>query len=96
MTAAFPQIGISDGIEVIEIDDTIRVAIHHGERDPAAFHDETLIDCSGARGLEERLAKTAVCACNRIPEKCLRRFTENASNESVDFYVGQLLLACKA
>jgi hypothetical protein len=43
MTAAFPQIRICDGIEVIEVDETIRGAVHHYERDQTAFHGPTLI-----------------------------------------------------
>jgi hypothetical protein len=32
MTAGFPQVAISDGIEVIEIEDAIRATVHHCER----------------------------------------------------------------
>ncbi len=97
MTAAFPQIGIRDGIEVIEINDAIRAAVHHCERDRTALHDQTLIHAlSGTRGLEEPLAKTAVCTRDGIPEEWLGRVTENAFNKSVDFCLRQLLLACDA
>jgi hypothetical protein len=39
ITAALPQIGIRDGIEVIEIDEVIRSTVPHCERDRTAFHD---------------------------------------------------------
>jgi hypothetical protein len=78
VTAAFPQIGIRDGIEVNEIDEAIRATVHNCERDRTAFHDQTMIYAfSGARGLEEPLAKTAVCVRDGMPEECLVRFTEN-------------------
>jgi hypothetical protein len=74
MTAAFPQIGKSDGIDVIEIDEAIRATVHHCKRDWTAFHDQTLIHaCSGTRGLGESLAKTAVCARDGMPKECLGR-----------------------
>src|SRR5215468_2523713 len=63
MAAALPQIGIRDGVEVIEIHQAIRTAVDHRERDRTAFHDQTLIHAfSVTRGLEEPLTKTAVCA----------------------------------
>ena len=46
------------------------------------------------RGLEELLAKTAVCARDGMPEECLGRFTEDAFNERVDVCLRQLLLIC--
>jgi hypothetical protein len=56
MTVSFPQIGIGDGIEVIEINDAIRATVHHRERDRTAFHDQALVNAfSGACGLEEPL-----------------------------------------
>jgi hypothetical protein len=63
MTAAFPQIGICDGIEVIEIDETIRATVHHSERYRTAFHDQSLIHTfSGVGCLEKPFAKAAICA----------------------------------
>ena len=93
MAAGFPQIGIRDGIEVVEVDEGIPAAVDHGERDQTAFHDQTLIHSfSGTRRLEEPLAKAPVGARNRIPEEWLGRFTENTLNKSVYVCLRQLLL----
>ena len=68
MTATFPQIGIGDDIEVIEIDDAIRAAVDHCEWHSATLRDQPLIHTfSGTRGLEESLAKAAVGARDGIP-----------------------------
>jgi hypothetical protein len=70
--AAFPQVGVRHVIEVAEIDEAVRAAVHHCERNPTAFHDQTLIHtCSATRGFEEPLAKTAVSARDGLPEECL-------------------------
>jgi hypothetical protein len=85
MTAAFPQIGIRDGIAVIEIHEGIRVTVHYCKRDQAAFDDQALIHAfPGAGGFEEPLAKSAVCARHGLPEEWFGRFPEGALHESVN------------
>src|SRR5215475_3381932 len=70
MTAAFPQIGISDRVKVIEIHQAIRTTVDHCERKRTAFHDQTLIHAfSGTCGLEEPFSKTAVCARDSFPKE---------------------------
>ena len=54
MTAAFPQIGIRDGIEVIEIGEAIPATVHHCERDRTAFHDQTLMVLTLVCGTDRR------------------------------------------
>ena len=83
MTVPLPQIAIGDGIEVIEIDEPIRAAVHHRERDWAAFHDQTLVNAfSGACGLEEPLAETAVRAGHGVTKKRLGRLAEDRLDKS--------------
>jgi hypothetical protein len=96
MTVPFPQIAIGDGIEVIEIDEAIRAAVHHRERDWAAFHDQTLVNAfSGACGLEEPLAETAVRTRRGVTKERLGRLAEDRLNESFDVSLGQVLLCLR-
>src|ERR1700722_2141025 len=95
MTVPLPQIAIGDGIEVIEIDEPIRAAVHHRERDWAAFHDQTLVNAfSGACGLEEPLAETAVRAGHGVTKKRLGRLAEDRLDKIFDVSLGKVLLAC--
>jgi hypothetical protein len=72
MAAAFPQICVCDGVEVVEIHQPIRTAVDHCERNRAVFHDQTLIHSfSGTRRLEEPLTKTAVCTPDSFAKKRL-------------------------
>jgi hypothetical protein len=97
MTVPFPQIGIGDGIEVIEFDDAIRSTVHHREGDGAAFHDQALVNAfSGACGLKEPLAETAVRACHGLTKERLGRIAEDRLDESFDVSLGQVLLACRS
>jgi hypothetical protein len=94
MAAAFPQICVCNGVEVVEIHQSVRTAVDHCERNRAVFHDQTLIHSfTGTRCLEEPRAKASIGARNGIPETWLGRFTENAFNKSVDVCLRQLLLA---
>ena len=94
LTAARPQIGVGDGIEIVEIDDTIRAAVDYGEWDRTAFHDQSLIRAfSGTRSFEEAFAKPAICAGHGIVEVCFGRFAENCLHETVNLCLGQLLLS---
>lgn len=53
----FPQVGIGNVIDVIEINDAIRATVHRRERDRIGLHDRTLAYAfSVACGLEEPLA----------------------------------------
>src|SRR3979411_1748161 len=77
-TAAFPQIGIGDGVDIIEVDQSIGAAVHHRERDRAALHGQSLVDAfAGARGLEQSLAETTVRACHGLMEQRLRGVAED-------------------
>jgi hypothetical protein len=80
-------------IEVIEIHQAIRATVHHRERDWTAFHDQALVNAvSGACGLEEPLAATAVRARHSVTKERLGRLPENCLDESFDVSLRQVLL----
>src|SRR5215470_14078356 len=78
MTPAFPQICVGDRIEVIEIDDAVRAAVHYSERHGAALHGRALVHArAGTRGIEEHLAKLTIRARHGVVEELAGRFTKN-------------------
>src|SRR5262249_3875843 len=84
MALALPEVGVGDGLEIVEVDHRIRAAVHHRERNRAGFHDPALIDAfSGAGGLEESLAELAVRARNGVVEETLGRWTKDRADECI-------------
>ena len=94
MTAAFPQIGVGDAIHIVEVEDAIRPAVHHRERNRARPDDLPLVDAfSGACSIEQPFAEPAVSARDSIVKEWFGRGTEDRLDEGVDISIGQVLPA---
>ncbi|HUC18909.1 MAG TPA: hypothetical protein VMA37_14610 [Acetobacteraceae bacterium] len=94
MTTLFPQMGIMQAIEIIEVYERILGPVRHRERYRRVFHDASLVSAgSGTHGLEHRFSCRSIGALDRLSEKRRKCRAENGFPGALDIRRREILLA---